>query len=265
MRGIGTTSRALLVGIVLVIVTVVERDRRPRGCDPLRHRVHCRARRRPRDVLRRGGEGVKRALAVVALLALTLPSRRVRAGGAGGGGEVRSRRTSGSSTTWGPELKIGPIDMSINKAVAYLLLGTIVLDRHRDRLHARPARPRSEPPPGARRDDLRGRAGAGRRAGPADEGDRALVPVRRHADGLHLGRSTCSGSSRCRSPTSAGRSAASSIPTFAIFAATSTLSVTLALALMTFVFTHVEGIRENGAIGSTSRAGSRTCRRRCCR
>ena len=28
--------------------------------------------------------------------------------------------------TWGPELKIGPIDMSINKAVAYLLLGTLV-------------------------------------------------------------------------------------------------------------------------------------------
>ena len=37
-----------------------------------------------------------------------------------------------------------------------------------------------------------------------------------------------------------------SIPTFAIFAATSTLSVTLALALMTFIFTHVEGIRANG-------------------
>ena len=36
------------------------------------------------------------------------------------------------------------------------------------------------------------------------------------------------------------------LPTLAIFAATSTLSVTLALALMTFVFTHVEGIRENG-------------------
>jgi F-type H+-transporting ATPase subunit a len=36
------------------------------------------------------------------------------------------------------------------------------------------------------------------------------------------------------------------VPTLAIFAATSTLSVTLALALMTFVFTHVEGIRENG-------------------
>ena len=40
-----------------------------------------------------------------------------------------------------------------------------------------------------------------------------------------------------------------SIPTFAIFAATSTLSVTLALALMTWIFTHVEGIRENGTSG----------------
>jgi F-type H+-transporting ATPase subunit a len=36
------------------------------------------------------------------------------------------------------------------------------------------------------------------------------------------------------------------VPTLAIFAATSTLSVTLALALMTWTFTHVEGIRENG-------------------
>jgi F-type H+-transporting ATPase subunit a len=36
------------------------------------------------------------------------------------------------------------------------------------------------------------------------------------------------------------------VPTLAIFAATSTLSVTLALALMTWIFTHVEGIRANG-------------------
>ncbi len=38
------------------------------------------------------------------------------------------------------------------------------------------------------------------------------------------------------------------LPTLALFAATSTLSVTLALALMTFVFTHVEGIRANGVV-----------------
>jgi F-type H+-transporting ATPase subunit a len=36
------------------------------------------------------------------------------------------------------------------------------------------------------------------------------------------------------------------LPTLAVYAATSSISVTLALALMTFVFTHVEGIRHNG-------------------
>jgi F-type H+-transporting ATPase subunit a len=39
------------------------------------------------------------------------------------------------------------------------------------------------------------------------------------------------------------------LPTLGIFAATSTLSVTLALALMTWVFTHYEGIRANGVGG----------------
>ena len=38
------------------------------------------------------------------------------------------------------------------------------------------------------------------------------------------------------------------IPVFGIYAATASLSVTLALSLMTFVFTHVEGIRFNGPI-----------------
>ncbi len=38
------------------------------------------------------------------------------------------------------------------------------------------------------------------------------------------------------------------LPTLGIYAATSSLSVTLALALLTFVFTHVEGIRWNGPV-----------------
>ena len=38
------------------------------------------------------------------------------------------------------------------------------------------------------------------------------------------------------------------VPTWGIYAATSSMSVTLALALLTFVFTHVEGIRWNGAV-----------------
>ena len=37
------------------------------------------------------------------------------------------------------------------------------------------------------------------------------------------------------------------LPTWGIYAATANLSVTLALALITFVSTHVEGIRYNGA------------------
>jgi F-type H+-transporting ATPase subunit a len=38
------------------------------------------------------------------------------------------------------------------------------------------------------------------------------------------------------------------IPVWGIYAATSSISVTLALALLTFVFTHVEGIRWNGPL-----------------
>ena len=38
------------------------------------------------------------------------------------------------------------------------------------------------------------------------------------------------------------------IPTWGIYAATSSLAVTLALAVLTFVFTHVEGIRWNGPV-----------------
>jgi F-type H+-transporting ATPase subunit a len=39
------------------------------------------------------------------------------------------------------------------------------------------------------------------------------------------------------------------VPTWGIYAATSSLSVTLALALLTFAFTHFEGIRNNGVVG----------------
>jgi F-type H+-transporting ATPase subunit a len=38
------------------------------------------------------------------------------------------------------------------------------------------------------------------------------------------------------------------LPTFGIYAATSSLSVTLALALLTFFFTHFEGVRWNGPV-----------------
>jgi F-type H+-transporting ATPase subunit a len=39
------------------------------------------------------------------------------------------------------------------------------------------------------------------------------------------------------------------LPTLGLYAATSSIAVTLALALMTFAFTHVEGVRYNGPVG----------------
>ena len=60
-------------------------------------------------------------------------------------------------------------------------------DPDRDRPHALEGRRQARPPPDDRRDDLRHRAEPGRGAGPPDEGDRALVPVCRLADALHLG------------------------------------------------------------------------------
>ena len=65
---------------------------------------------------------MKRALAAVTLLALTLPSFAL----ASGDEETKfDPSEEWNLHTWGPELKIGPIDMSINKAVAYLMLGTV--------------------------------------------------------------------------------------------------------------------------------------------
>jgi F-type H+-transporting ATPase subunit a len=146
---------------------------------------------------------------------------------------------------WIP-IHIGPIDMSINKAVAYLILGTvcsillgIVLMR------VKPGRGPN------RRQALGETIYEVAQVQVAEQGlpTKAIgrwfpyvatllifiwtinilgfIPLPLSDERWHIG--------------------GISVPTFAIFAATSTLSVTLALALMTWVFTHVEGIRENGA------------------
>ena len=148
--------------------------------------------------------------------------------------------------TWGPELKIGPIDMSINKAVAYLILGSIVSIL----IGIVFMRVVKGGPP-----DRRQAVGETiyeiAQVQVAEQGlpTKAIgrwfpyvatlmifiwvvnilgfIPLPLSDERWHVGGIT--------------------VPTLAIFAATSTLSVTLALALMTFVFTHVEGIRENGA------------------
>jgi len=186
---------------------------------------------------------VKRALAVVTLLALTLPSLAF----AQSGDEETKFDPSHEweLQTWGPELKIGPIDMSINKAVAYLILGSvcsillgIVLMR------VKPGRGPN------RRQALGETIYEVAQVQVAEQGlpTKAIGRWFPYVATLMIFIWTINILGFIPLPLSDERwhVGGISIPTFAIFAATSTLSVTLALALMTWVFTHVEGIRENG-------------------
>ena len=144
---------------------------------------------------------------------------------------------------WIP-IHLGPLNLSITKAVVYLMLGSVLTIALRARLHAHEGR--------------RASRAAGRRSA-----------------------SWSTRSRRRRSPSRACRTKAigrwfpyvatlmlfifmvnflgfiplpltgetwHGIPTWGIYAATSSISVTLALALLTFVFTHYEGIRWNGPV-----------------
>ncbi len=188
---------------------------------------------------------MKRALAFVTLLALTLPTVALAQSG-----EEETKFDPSHEwelQTWGPELKIGPIDMSINKAVAYLILGTIcsialglVLMRVR----------RGSGP--NRRQALGETIYEVAQVQVAEQGlpTKAIGRWFPYVATLMIFIWVINMLGFIPLPLSDERweIGGVEVPTFAIFAATSTLSVTLALALMTFVFTHVEGIRENGAV-----------------
>jgi F-type H+-transporting ATPase subunit a len=144
-------------------------------------------------------------------------------------------------------LKAGPIDMSINKAVAYLLLGALLtcllgVVVMRVRLSLKPSN----------RQTLGEQIYEIAQQQVAEQGlphkhigrwfpyvaslmlfiwvvnMLGFIPLPLSDEKFHIG--------------------GVAIPTFGIYAATAALSVTLALALMTFVFTHIEGIRHNGPI-----------------
>jgi F-type H+-transporting ATPase subunit a len=189
---------------------------------------------------------VRRALAAVALLALMLPAVAF----AQTEPEEDSKFDPSHEwelQTWGPELKIGPIDMSINKAVAYLLLGMIVsIVIGIVFMRVRPGRGPN------RRQALGETIYEVAQVQVAEQGlpTKAIGRWFPYVATLMVFIWVINMIGFIPLPLSDERweIGGISIPTFAIFAATSTLSVTLALALMTFVFTHVEGIRENGAI-----------------
>ena len=187
---------------------------------------------------------MKRLLAVLVLLALTLPS-------------VAFAQTEPEETkfdpshewdlqTWGPELKIGPIDMSINKAVAYLMLGTVIS------ILLGIVLMRVKPGRGPNRRQALGEAiYEAAQVQVAEQGlpTRAIGRWFPYVATLMIFIWVVNMLGFIPLPLSDERweIGGFQVPTLAIFAATSTLSVTLALALMTWIFTHVEGIRENGA------------------
>jgi F-type H+-transporting ATPase subunit a len=148
--------------------------------------------------------------------------------------------------TWGPELKIGPIDMSINKAVAYLLLGMVVsiligIVFMRVKVGRGPNR----------RQALGETIYDVAQVQVAEQGlpTKAIGRWFPYVATLMIFIWVVNMIGFIPLPLSDERVtiAGVEVPTLAIFAATSTLSVTLALALMTFTFTHVEGIRANGS------------------
>jgi F-type H+-transporting ATPase subunit a len=146
---------------------------------------------------------------------------------------------------WIP-IHIGPLDLSINKAVAYLLLGALVscvigIVFMRVKIGKGPTR----------RQALGEQIYEIAQVQVAEQGlpTRAIGRWFPYVATLMIFIWTVNMLGFIPLPLSDEKTtiAGVEVPTLAIFAATSTLSVTLALALMTFVFTHVEGIRENGS------------------
>jgi F-type H+-transporting ATPase subunit a len=186
---------------------------------------------------------VKRILALAVLVALVLPSVALAAGS---DDTEFDPSEEWNLKTWGPDLKIGPIDMSINKAVAYLMLGTLVS------IVIGIAFMRIRPGRGPNRRQALGEAIYEiAQVQVAEQGlpTKAIGRWFPYVATLMIFIWVVNILGFIPLPLSDERwhVAGISVPTLAIFAATSTLSVTLALALMTFVFTHVEGIRENGS------------------
>jgi F-type H+-transporting ATPase subunit a len=148
---------------------------------------------------------------------------------------------------WIP-IEIGPLDLSINKAVAYLWLGTAItivlgIVLMRTRLGIRPD----------------GRQTLGEwvytiaQVNIAEQGlpSKAIGRWFPYCATLLIFIWTLNMISFIPLPLSdeTVEIAGVDVPTLGIYAATSSIAVTLALALMSFVFTHVEGIRANGVVG----------------
>jgi F-type H+-transporting ATPase subunit a len=182
---------------------------------------------------------MRRALFWVALLALALPATAF----------ARGEFDPEEEFTLNPwiSIHIGPLDLSINKAVAYLLLAcvlTILLGfaLMRARLQLRPGRRQTI---GEWVYDI-AQSNIAEQGLPA----KAIGTWFPYVASLFLFIWVLNMVGFIPLPLSdqTFHIFGIALPTLAIYAATSQLSVTLALALMTFLFTHAEGVRFNGPL-----------------
>jgi F-type H+-transporting ATPase subunit a len=189
---------------------------------------------------------VKRVVAALALAALALPSAAFAASDQTDEGKGAFISDEWELHDWIP-IHLGPLNLSINKAVAYLILGTIVsivigIVFMRVKVGKDPTR----------RQALGETIYEVAQVQVAEQGlpTKAIGRWFPYVASLMVFIWTVNMLGFVPLPLSdeTVTIAGLEVPTLAIFAATSTLSVTLALALMTFVFTHVEGIRENGSV-----------------
>jgi F-type H+-transporting ATPase subunit a len=183
---------------------------------------------------------LRQALLAAAALALLVPAT------AGAAGVDFHPEDEFKLHTW-VSLKLGPIDLSINKAVAYLWLGTILtillgILLMRVRLSIRPGR----------RQTFGEQIYEIAQTQIAEQGlpTKAIGRWFPYVASLLLFIWVINMLGFIPLPLSDEKFtiAGTKIPTWGIYAATASLSVTIALSLMTFVFTHIEGIRFNGVI-----------------
>src|SRR5581483_6737951 len=209
------------------------RGRRRRRDPGLRARVHARADAFGRLLLRE--RGVKRLASALALLSLVV------APAASAKGEFHPEDEF-ELHDWLP-IHLGPLNMSINKAVAYLLLGSLLtialgIVLMRVRLRTLPDR----------RQTLGESIYDAAQSQIAEQGlpSKAIGRWFPYVATLALFIWVINLLGFIPLPLSDEKW--HGVPTWGIYAATSSLSVTLTLALMTFVFTHFEGIRWNGPV-----------------
>jgi F-type H+-transporting ATPase subunit a len=188
---------------------------------------------------------VKRLLAALVLAALSIPAPALAASGEEGEGKGAFISDEWELHDWIP-IHLGPLDLSINKAVAYLMLGAVVsiligIVFMRVKVGREPTR----------RQALGETIYEVAQVQVAEQGLPTYAIGRwfPYVASLMVFIWTVNMLGFIPLPLSDEKFtiAGVELPTFAIFAATSTLSVTLALALMTWTFTHIEGIRANGA------------------